>query len=154
MVAIALQRVARARGAVEMPRGPTVFEVSTPPRRLVYLYVGSSDVDRDLDFYRDQLGGDLAWRSEGFGAEVAAVWLGEGPLVLLADHRAAPSVLPIWAVADLDEEVERLRVAGWSGPSRRVEVPDGPCVVLADPSGNEIALLQPVRPGVMERGRG
>lgn len=119
-------------------------------RQLVYLYVGSADVGRDLGFYRDQLGGEVVWRSEGFGAEVAAVRLGDGPLVLLADHREAQSVLPIWAVSDLDDEVARLRATGWTGDARRVEVPEGPCVVLVDPSGNEVALIERVRPGVME----
>jgi lactoylglutathione lyase len=120
----------------------------------VYLYVGSTDVGRDLGFYRDRLGGELVWRSEGLGAEVAAVRLGNGPLVLLADHRPAPSALPIWAVEDLDDELERLRAAGWADAARRVEVPDGPCAVLVDPSGNEIVLLERVRPGVMEGRRG
>ena len=124
--------------------------MDTETRQLVYLYVGSADVGRDLSFYVDRLGGEMVWRSEGFGAEVAAVRLGDGPLVLLADHREAPSVLPIWAVSDLDEEMTWLRAAGWTGDARRVEVPDGPCVVLVDPSGNEVALIERVRPGVME----
>ena len=131
---------------------PTVFGVSA--RQLVYLYVGSSDVGRDLGFYRDRLGGELVWRSEGLGAEVAAVRLGDGPLVLLADHRHAPSALPIWAVDDLHDELARLRATGWTDEARRVEVPDGPCAVLVDPSGNELALLERVRPGVMEGRRG
>jgi predicted enzyme related to lactoylglutathione lyase len=81
---------------------------------------------------------------------VAAVRLGEGPLVLLADHREAPSVLQIWAVDDLDRALERLKAVGWADREKRVEVPDGPCMLLSDPSGNEIGLLQVVRPGVME----
>ena len=89
---------------------PTVFEVSTHERQLVYLYVGSNDVGRDLGFYRDQLGGELVWRSE----------------------------------------LARLEAGGWTAGARRVEVPDGPCAVLVDPSGNELALLERVRPGVME----
>ena len=125
--------------------------MTTGPRQLVYLYVGSADIDADLAFYRDRLGSELVWRSEGFGAEVAAVRLGDGPLLLLADHRAAPSVLPIWAVEDLDAEMTRLRAAGWEADARRVEVPDGPCAILVDPSGNEVALLERVRPDVMER---
>jgi predicted enzyme related to lactoylglutathione lyase len=116
---------------------------------LVYLYVGSADVERDLHFYRDGLGAELVWRFQAFQADVAAVRLGEGPLVLLADHRAAPSVLPIFAVDDLEEAAGRLRAAGWTGTDTRVEVPDGPCMLLHDPSGNEVALLHRTRPDAM-----
>lgn len=118
--------------------------------RLVYLYLGCGDVGRDLAFYRDQLGGELVWRFRAFDAEVAAVRLGDGPLVLLADHRDAPSVLQIWAVDDLDRAVATLQAAGWQGVDRRVQVPDGPCLLLSDPSGNEIALLERIRPAALE----
>jgi len=118
--------------------------------RLVYLYVGSADVEADLPFYLGSLGGELVWRVESGGVEVAAVRLGEGPLVLLADHRPAGSSIQIWAVDDLDGEIERLRAAGWTGPLHTVEVPDGPCLVLSDPSGNEVGLLEQVRPNLME----
>jgi len=121
---------------------------------LIYLYVGSADVEADLSFYLGSLGGELVWRVESGGVEVAAVRLGDGPLVLLADHRPAPSALQIWAVDDLDGEVERLRAAGWAGPHHTVEVPDGPCLVLSDPSGNELGLLEQVRPNLMERRAG
>ena len=116
---------------------------------LAYLYVGCADVEADLKFYRDGLGGELVWRFQAFEADVAGVRLGEGPLVLLADHRPAPSVLPIFAVSDLDATEERLRSAGWGESATRVEVPDGPALVLRDPSGNEIALLHRVRPDAM-----
>ncbi len=119
--------------------------------RLVYLYVGSADVEADLSFYLGSLGGELVWRVESDGVEVAAVRLGEGPLVLLADHRPARSSIQIWAVDDLDGEIERLRAAGWTGPLHSVEVPDGPCLVLSDPSRNEVGLLEQVRPNLMER---
>jgi len=121
---------------------------------LIYLYVGSADVEADLSFYLGSLGGELVWRVESGGVEVAAVRLGDGPLVLLADHRPAPSALQIWAVDDLDGEVERLRAAGWAGPLHTVEVPDGPCLILSDPSGNELGLLEQVRPNLMERRAG
>jgi predicted enzyme related to lactoylglutathione lyase len=125
--------------------------MATPGRRLVYLYMGSSDVGRDVDFYVGRLGGELVWRFESHGTEVAAIRLGAGPLVLLAGHRDAPGVLQIWEVDDLERALTELREAGWEGPETRVEVPDGPCLILRDPSGNEIGLLKRVRPGVLEK---
>ncbi|HEX3325466.1 MAG TPA: VOC family protein [Actinomycetota bacterium] len=121
--------------------------------RLVYLYVGSADVESDLGFYRDQLGAEVAWRAQAFGADVAAVRLGEGPLLLLADHEPAPSVLCIWAVTDLDAAVAELRSRGWAGDDVRVEVPDGTCLVLSDPSGNRLGLLLQTRPNAMQAHR-
>jgi predicted enzyme related to lactoylglutathione lyase len=117
--------------------------------RLAYLYVGSTDVEGDLAFYRDRLGREVVWDRRAMGTHVAAVRLGDGPLVLLADHRRPGSVLPIWTVDDLDSAQAALRERGWTGPATRVEVPDGPCLLLADPSGNEVGLLQQVRPGIL-----
>jgi predicted enzyme related to lactoylglutathione lyase len=116
---------------------------------LVYLYVGSADVQADLAFYRDSLGGEVVWRFQAFDADVAGVRLGEGPMVLLADHRPAPSVLPIFAVTDLEAAQEMLAAAGYASTQTQVEVPDGPALVLRDPSGNELALLHRVRPNAM-----
>jgi len=115
-----------------------------PLGRLVYLYVGSNDIKADLAWYDEALGGDLVWRFEAFGADVAALRVGpEGsPLVVLADHRPVPSCLPIWAVRSLAVTSEWLHATGWLDSATRVGVPDGPCLVLHDPSGNEIALLQ------------
>jgi predicted enzyme related to lactoylglutathione lyase len=120
--------------------------------RLAYLYVGSADVEADLTFYRDRLGAEVVWDREAMGTHVAAVRLGDGPLVLLADHREAGAVLPIWTVDDLDATVAELKQRGWTAPATRVEVPDGPCLLLTDPSGNQVGLLQQVRPGLLEPG--
>jgi len=117
-------------------------------KELLYLYCGSADVDRDLKFYCEGLGGQSLWRKEYGGTTVAALRLGTGPLLLLASHRPVPSVLPIWSVDDLDSAVAGLKQSGWQGPEHRVEIPDGPCAVLSDESGNEIALLHQIRPQV------
>jgi hypothetical protein len=116
---------------------------------LLYLYVGSSDVERDLAHYRGALGGELVWRFRAFGAEVAAVRLGPGPLVLLADHRAPGSCLPIWETGDLDAVRRALRDSGWEHEPVEVGVPDGPCLVLHDNSGNELGLLRADRPNAL-----
>jgi hypothetical protein len=43
-----------------------------------------------------------------------------------------------------------LRATEWSQAVTRVEVPDGPCLVVRDRSGNEIGLLQQDRPNAMD----
>jgi predicted enzyme related to lactoylglutathione lyase len=120
--------------------------------RLAYLYVGSADVDADLAFYRDRLGAEMVWDRRAMGTHVAAVRLGGGALILLADHRKARTVLPIWTVDDLDAARAELARRGWTGPAMQVEVPDGPCLLLADPSGNEVGLLHQVRADVLGTG--
>jgi hypothetical protein len=122
-----------------------------PLGTLVYLYVGSADVTADLAWYDEAMGGDLVWRFNAYGADVAAVRIGAGPLVLLADHRPVPSCLPIWSVRSLAASIEWLRATGWFETAVQVGVPDGPCVVLRDPSGNEVALLQQDRPDAMQQ---
>ena len=123
----------------------------SPLRRLVYLYLGSSDVSRDLELYVEHLGGELIWRYHEFGADVAAVALGEGPPVLLADHRPAGSAIQIWTVDDLEAAEAEMRGRGWEGGGHTVEIPDGTCLVLSDGSGNEIGLLHQVRPNALSR---
>jgi catechol 2,3-dioxygenase-like lactoylglutathione lyase family enzyme len=116
-----------------------------------YLYVGTNDVSASLDFYQRGLGADLVWRFHAFGTDVAAVRVtGGGPLLLLAGHRPVPSCLPIWTVPDLEPVVERLQTEGFA-PGDAVGTPDGPIQVLTDPSGNEIGLLRPDRPGALEQ---
>jgi predicted enzyme related to lactoylglutathione lyase len=115
---------------------------------LTYLYTGSADVESDVRFYLEGLGGILVGRAKAMGTEVAAVRLGPGPLVLLAEHRPAPSVLPIWSCSDIDATQKALEAAGYR-VQLEVEVPDGPVLVLKDPSGNELALLDRVRPNAM-----
>jgi hypothetical protein len=75
---------------------------------------------------------------------VAALRLGAGPLLLLADHRAAPSVRLIWEVPSIDDAERELGEAGWK-QADRVELPEGPCLLLSDPSGNDLGLLERTR---------
>jgi predicted enzyme related to lactoylglutathione lyase len=117
---------------------------------LVYLYVGTNDTAAELAFYNEALGADMVWRFQAFDADVAAVRMGEGgPLVILADHRPVPSCLPIYAVRSVDACAAWLAATGWTQSVTRVGVPDGPCLVVRDRSGNEIGLLQQDRPEAM-----
>jgi predicted enzyme related to lactoylglutathione lyase len=117
---------------------------------LVYLYVGTDDVDRDRAFYVEALGAEAVWRFHAFDTDVAAIRLGpETPLVLLAEHRPAPSCLPIWSVPDLEAAVARLEASGFETHGMTAGTPDGPVHVLQDPSGNEIGLLRQDRPNAL-----
>ena len=119
--------------------------------KLAYLYVGTDDVDRDRAFYLQALGAAPVWRFQAFATDVAAVRMGpDGPLVLLAEHRTAPSCLPIWTVPDLDAAIARLGASGFEAHGETAGTPDGPVHVLRDLSGNEIGLLQQDRPGALE----
>jgi len=80
-----------------------------PLGKLRFLYVGSGDFAADLKYYRDSVGAELLWNSKGFGARVASLRVGEGPLILIADHRSAPSYLPIYEVKNLENAVGELK---------------------------------------------
>ena len=117
---------------------------------LRYLYVGSSDVDSDLAGWLLAPGARLRWRFRHFGADVAAVDPGGRPYVLLADHRAPGSVLPIYRVDDLAEAVATLETGAWSAQPGPVGTPEGPAHLLSTPGGGTVALLQVDHPEAME----
>lgn len=116
---------------------------------LDYLYVGVEDFGRALAYYRDVLGGELVWRFQDDGDEVGAVRLGDGPLVLLADHRPAGSTMTVWRVGDLKAMARTLTKRGWKPTAGPFEIPDGPCYTFADPDGNEVAIYEATRPGAL-----
>ncbi|HEV8594311.1 MAG TPA: VOC family protein [Thermoplasmata archaeon] len=117
---------------------------------LAYLYIGTATFERDLAYYRDVLGAELVWSLSDFGAHVAAFRIGEGPLLLVADHRPAPSCIPVYAVADLKQTVRELKKRGWKSDGRSFEIPPGPCYAFEDGSKNRFAIFENVRPHVFE----
>ena len=118
---------------------------------LVYVYLGTDDVERDRAFYLEALGAEPVWRFRAFATDVAAVRVAPGaPLVLLAEHRRAPSCLLVWAVTDLDAAAERLRGSGFEAHGETAGTPDGPVHVFRDPSGNEMGLLRQDRPNALD----
>jgi catechol 2,3-dioxygenase-like lactoylglutathione lyase family enzyme len=121
-----------------------------PFKRLVYIYIGTSNFEKDRDFYAKKLGARLVWDMKGFGARVAAFDLCGEPYLLIADHVKAPSKRLIYEVEDLDGATRALEGRGWKSDGGRFEIPDGPCINFRDESGNEYAILQMSRPHVLE----
>src|SRR5205085_12446966 len=117
---------------------------------LRFLYVGSTDTETDLAVWLGLPGATLRWRFQAFDADVAAVDLGSPPLVLVADHRPAGSVLPIYAVDDLESATADLVDAGWAVELGPMGTPEGDATALTDPTGTAIALLQVDRPDAMD----
>jgi predicted enzyme related to lactoylglutathione lyase len=64
----------------------------------------------------------------------------------VAGHRADKGILPVYVVPDLEATTQHLRGLGWKPHEGPVEIPDGPCYLFLDPSGNEIALVGDERP--------
>lgn len=124
--------------------------VSLPFGTLEFLYLGSAHFERDLAYYRDVLGAELVWNEKGMGARVAAFRLGKGPLVLLADHRPGGTCIFLYAVADLKETAKALRKRGWKPEGRSFDIPNGPCYVFEDPSGNRFGIFENVRPHLFD----
>jgi len=116
---------------------------------LKYLYIGTSNIQKDLDYYTKVLGGRKVWDLSSFGTRVAALRLGKGPLLLLADHRPARSCILIFQVDNLETTSKELRKRGWTSEGEKFEIPEGPCYRFNDPSGNPLAILQIVRPNVL-----
>src|SRR5207253_8767800 len=106
-------------------------------------------VQKGVDYYTKVLGAKKIADISSFRSRVAAMRLGEGPIFLLADHRAAASCILIFQVDNLKEVSEERRQRGWKPEGERFEIPEGPCYRFDAPSGNPLALLQITRPNVL-----
>ena len=118
---------------------------------LRYLYVGAEDTEVELEAWlAAATSAPNAWNRQRGWTVPAAVDMGSGPAVLVADHRPSGSVLPIYAVEDLDESRAALEAAGWRSEGPAAGTPEGPTILLRSPSGIEVALLRLDRPTAME----
>ena len=88
------------------------------------------------------------WAFDRFGAVVAAVRVGGGPLLLLADHRPPGECRLLYAVDDIAAAVAAARAAGATHVIE-VGVPPGPCVIFDDAEGNPVGVIEETRPGRM-----
>ena len=123
----------------------------TPLGDLKYLYLGTAKFDEDVAFYGSVIGAETVWNFANFGARVAAFKVAKGPLLIVADHRPSPSCLPVFGVDDLDATVAELKSRKWKPESGPIEIPDGPCYLFRDRSGNQLAVFGNVRPNMLAR---
>jgi AcrR family transcriptional regulator len=126
--------------------------MAAPPTHwgeLRYLYTGTNDFEGDLRVYEDTLMAQRKWAFSRFGAKVAALEVGPGPLVLLADHRPAGEQRALFRVKSL-EEISVALADSAVVISGRVETPVGPCLLCTTPGGQLIGFFEETRPDSME----
>jgi hypothetical protein len=121
-----------------------------PIDALDVLYVPSRDVEADVRFYRDTLGGRVVFAIEAMGTRVAEIALArEGPRVVLADHLPGDAPVLLHRVPDLDQTLAELAARGLR-PEAQVELPLGPCATFRSPGGQRLGLYELTRPQVNE----
>lgn len=95
------------------------------------------DLDAGLRFYRDVLGHPLRWRNDAVGQAGLGLPDSDTELVLTTEQRYEPD----WLVASADEAAARIVAAGGKVLVAPSDIPVGRIVVVADPFGNPLVLL-------------
>jgi hypothetical protein len=121
---------------------------------LDFVYHPSRDVEQDIKYFTEVLGGRLHFAVEGMGARVAAIELAPSPpMLLLADHVEGDTPILVYRVANLRKELTDLKQRGWREETT-FEIPQGPICSFRAPGGQRIAIYQLTRPGATENFRG
>jgi len=95
------------------------------------------DLDAGLRFYAEALGHQLNWRNDELGQAGLRLPGGDTELVLATDLRYEAN----WLVESADAAAERFRTAGGRVVHGPFDIPVGRAVVVADPFGNVLLLL-------------
>jgi catechol 2,3-dioxygenase-like lactoylglutathione lyase family enzyme len=106
-------------------------------RRVDAVTVPVPDLEAGLRFYRDALGHELLWRHDAIGQ--AGLRLPEGETEIVLTTRQPYE--PCWLVASASEAGEAFAAAGGTVRQGPVELPVGRLVVVEDPFGNRLVLL-------------
>lgn len=93
-------------------------------------------LDEGLAFYRDRLGHELIWRT----ATAAGLRLGEAATELVLQTER-PNDFVDMLVDSADEAAQMFATAGGRIVAPAFDIAIGRCVVVADPWGNELVLL-------------
>lgn len=100
------------------------------------LQIAVPDLEAGLAFYRDRLGHELIWRT----ATAAALRLPEsGTELVLQTERPGPEIDLL--VESADEAAARFVAAGGAVVAGPFEITIGRCVVVDDPWGTRLVLL-------------
>jgi predicted enzyme related to lactoylglutathione lyase len=103
-------------------------------RKIDCVQVPVPSLDEGLRFYRDQLGLELKWRH----ATQAGLRLGESELVLQTER---PQAETDFLVDSAEEAARRIEEAGGRVLDGPHDIPVGRLMVVADPFGNPLVLL-------------
>jgi predicted enzyme related to lactoylglutathione lyase len=129
--------------AVERRREqPTWRQTSAVPedgllRKIDAVTVPVPDLDQGLRFYRDGLGHDLLWRDDSRGQAGLRMPETDAEIVLALGQAYEPD----WLVTSAAEAAEVIVQAGGRVVSGPIEIPVGSLVVVADPFGNVLVLV-------------
>jgi lactoylglutathione lyase len=94
------------------------------------------DLESGLTFYRDALGHELIWRTE----DAVGLRLAEGETEIVLHTEKMHLEVDV-KVSSADQAAERIKTAGGKIVAGPFDIQIGRCVVVADPWGNELVLL-------------
>ena len=95
------------------------------------------DLDRGLRFYREALGHKLRWRNDEIGQAALAMPGSDTEIVLSTELPYAPN----WLVASAAGAAREIVSAGGRAIAGPIEIPVGQVMIVADPFGNELVLV-------------
>lgn len=107
-------------------------------RKIDAVMVTVPSLDEGLRFYRDQLGHPLRWRNDSVGQAAVALPEGDTELVLTTTlpHEA------VWLVDDVNLAAAAFTRSGGAVVAPAEESPVGRVVVVNDPFGNRLVLIE------------
>jgi predicted enzyme related to lactoylglutathione lyase len=106
-------------------------------RKVDAVTVRVPDLDSGLRFYQDALGHELRWRNDEIGQVALALPDADTELVLSTELAYEPN----WLVASADNAARAFTSAGGAILTGPFDIPVGRVVVVADPFGNVLVLL-------------
>ncbi len=106
-------------------------------RKIDAVTVPVPDLDQGLQFYRDALGHDLLWRDDSRGQAGLRMPETDAEIVLTLQESYEPN----WLVPSAAEAARAFVDAGGRIVSGPFDIPVGSVVVVADPFGNVLVLV-------------